>query len=122
MFGFKEPTRAIPVIDDASTLVVAKSEALRQQLEGADLFAEARAMLAERLKPEVSGLNAQALELGGPEARLQVEVLAWAVLDQLRERGLAGRGPLISDSDYDALVMQLLDWQFGAGAIGAAVS
>lgn len=43
--------------------------------------------------------------------------LAQAILDQLRQRGLAGRGPIFSDADLAAMLQRLMDWQFGAGAL-----
>ena len=117
MFGFKDPTRVIPIIDDSSSLIEAKAVERERALASTDLLAEARKRVADLLKPEVSGISVSALERGTEEVRASVTDLATDVVNQMRQRGLAGRGPVIPDALASVLVQQVLDHQFGAGAL-----
>ena len=117
MFGFKDPTRVIPIIDDSSSLIEAKAVERERALASTDLLAEARKRVADLLKPEVSGISVSTLERGTEEVRASVTDLATDVVNQMRQRGLAGRGPVIPDALASVLVQQVLDHQFGAGAL-----
>ena len=98
MFGYKDPTRTIPVIDDRTSLVDAKQDETERSLHSLDMLAEARQQLAERLKPEVSNISARALDEAAPETREQVTEIARKLIDGMQRRGLAGRGPVIDST------------------------
>ena len=117
MFGFKDPTRVINVIDDTSSLIEAKAVEHERVLASTDLLAEARKRVADVLRPEVSGISVAELERGAADVRAKVTDLASEAVNQMRQRGLAGRGPVIPDPLAHTLVQQVLDWQFGAGAL-----
>ena len=117
MFGFKDPTRVINVIDDTSSLIEAKAVEHERVLASTDLLAEARKRVADVLRPEMSGISVTELERGAADVRAKVTDLASEAVNQMRQRGLAGRGPVIPDPLAHTLVQQVLDWQFGAGAL-----
>lgn len=117
MFGYKDPTRTIPVIDDRTSLVDAKQDETERSLHSLDMLAEARQQLAERLKPEVSNISARALDEASLETRERVITIASNVIDAMQQRGLTGRGPIIDDDQAQVLLQQLLDWQFGTGPL-----
>ena len=117
MFGFKDPTHTIAVMDEATSLVEARAQEHQRALASLDLKDEARGLVAEQLKPDVSGISTQDLEAGAPEVRGKVEYIASTVIEKLQQRGLAGKGPIISDDQAAVLLQHVLDWQFGAGPL-----
>lgn len=111
------PTPPIHVIDDATSLVAARDARQQALLNSNAILGETRTKLAERLKPEASGLSATELELASEQTRQRVEEIAGEVLAELQQRGLAGRGPVIPKVMAARLIGELMDWQFGAGPL-----
>jgi pilus assembly protein CpaF len=117
MFGFKDPTRTITVMEESTSLVETRAQEQQHALASLDLKEEARHRVAERLKPDVSGISPQNLEAGSPDVRGKVECIAGLVIEKLQQRGLAGKGPVIPDDQAEVLLRHVLDWQFGAGPL-----
>lgn len=117
MFGYKDPTRTISVIHDATSLVGARTAEQQRRLESTDLKAEVRQLVADRLKSEASGISTSELEAASAEVRAHVEQIAQSVIEKLQTRGLAGRGPVIPESQAHLLLQHVMAWQFGAGPL-----
>jgi pilus assembly protein CpaF len=117
MLGFKDPTRVIDVVDDASSLVEAKAAERDRASKSIDLKLEARQRVAAQLQPDASDVSASDLERASQEVRAKVEMIAALEVEKLQRRGAAGHGPVISDALAHELVQHVLDWQFGAGPL-----
>ena len=111
------PSQQIHVVDDTTSLVTARDVRQQELLNSNSVFNEAHTQLAERLKPEVSGITATELELAAEKTRWRVETIAEEIIGELQQRGLAGRGPVIPEAMATRLIRELLDWQFGAGPL-----
>ena len=107
----------IEILDDTTSLVTERAEAQARQLQSVDWKAQARKWLADRLKPERSGIGVAALEAGAAETQAKVEQIARGLIGEMQQQGLAGRGPVIHDHAADDLLRYLMDWQFGAGPL-----
>ena len=117
MLEFREPTRTIAVVEDVSSLVAAKTAEQAQQRAAVNLKHEARQRVMDRLKPEVCGITPSELEAGSAPVRAKVAAIVAEEVGQLQRRGQAGRGPIITDDQAQALIGHVLDWQFGAGPL-----
>ncbi len=113
-----QPAR-LRLIDDATSLVAARSAQLQQHaLASHDLEREVRQMLADRLKPEVSGIRDRGTwKLARRTSASEVETEARAVVDAdaAARRGRARASHF--DRPGDCARADVLDWQFGAGRL-----
>jgi pilus assembly protein CpaF len=98
-------------------MVTALNDRHRQRLASVDLKRDARRLLRERLRPDVSGLSLEALDVATPETRMRVEQIARGVVHDMQTRGAQAEAAFIPPETAAEAVDYLLAWQFGCGPL-----
>jgi pilus assembly protein CpaF len=107
----------IRVVDTNTSLRESFAARQRAEVEGTDMRTRARERYAQRIAPERSGISLSELNEGSPAVRARAEQIAREVVSELQQEGLNGQGSLIEDSQAEAIVRYLLDYQFGMGPL-----